>query len=241
LNKKLEDTIRKYLSKKGQISKQKLAKAISRDFPSWSEATIDIRISQLKKQGIIRNPSKGIYSLGTKTSYKPEPSRNLKKLYNRLRKEFPFATFCVWDTNWISEFMRHQSFKHYLVLEAEKEVMESAFNLLTQSSKNVFLEPQEEIYTRYISNLDESIIIKKLVSESPVENINGITVPTLEKLLVDMLIDKDLFAAQQGEIEFIFRMALEKYEINKLQMKRYAKRRNRDNEVTKILNSILVK
>jgi hypothetical protein len=137
--------------------------------------------------------------------------------------------------------MRHQSFKHYLVLEAEKEVMESAFNLLTQSSKNVFLEPQEEIYTRYISNLDESIIIKKLVSESPVENINGITVPTLEKLLVDMLIDKDLFAAQQGEIEFIFRMALEKYEINKLQMKRYAKRRNRDNEVTKILNSILVK
>ncbi len=137
--------------------------------------------------------------------------------------------------------MLHQPFKQYSVIEVEKEAAEQVFNYLNENYKNVFLNPDNEIFELYISSLDEIIIVKNLISESPFEKINKINIPTLEKLLVDMLIDKELFAAQQGEIEFIFKTAFSKYALNKLQMKRYAMRRNREKKIENIINISLAK
>ena len=56
-----------------------------------------------------------------------------------------------------------------------------------------------------------------------------------------MLIDKELFAAQQGELGFIFKSAFDKYDINEAKMKRYAARRNRETELERIMNISLAK
>lgn len=45
-----------------------------------------------------------------------------------------------------------------------------------------------------------------------------------------MIIDKDLFATQQGELDFIFNTTFKKYPVNIAKMKRYAMRRNREQE-----------
>lgn len=81
------------------------------------------------------------------------------------------------------------------------------------------------------------IILKHLISEAPLQEIKKITIPTIEKLLVDITIDLKAYAAQQSEIKFIYENAFAKYEINKNKMKRYAYRRNRDNEVSSGLKS----
>jgi hypothetical protein len=60
-------------------------------------------------------------------------------------------------------------------------------------------------------------------------------------MLVDIIIDKEFFAAQQGELNFIYKTAFNKYNINKLKMKRYAARRNRETEVEKMINISLAK
>ena len=239
LNKKLKSHTNHYFKEKKELTKKELAEAISSDFPHWSQATINIRISQLKKEGVIKSPSRGVYIVGTKNSYQPHLAPILKKLHNKLLKEFPFATFCVWDTKWLHEFMRHQPFRHYLVVEVEKEVAESAFNSISTLSNKVFLDPDEYMFARYISNFDEPIIVKKLISEAPVEKLEKVTIPALEKLLIDMLTDENLFAAQQGEIDFIYHLAFEKYTLNKQKMKRYAERRNRASEFNKLLSKTL--
>jgi hypothetical protein len=239
LNNRLIELIPDYFESRPTLSKEELADAIREDFPNWSDATINVRISELKKKDIVQNPSRGLYTIRQKASYVPEISSKLKRLYNSLNKDLPYATFCVWDSKWLNEFMRHQPFHYYTVTEVEKEVMESAFHALSGSYTGVFLDPDKEVFERYISKTENPVIIKQMVSESPTCTIKLVEVPKIEKLLVDMLIDTDLYGAQQNEIDFIYKSVLDKYCVNQVMMKRYAHRRNRENELTEILGKTL--
>jgi hypothetical protein len=73
-----------------------------------------------------------------------------------------------------------------------------------------------------------------MVSESPLIEKDKISIPALEKLLVDMLIDTALFSAQQNEKEFIMRSAMKNITLNELKMRRYAIRRNREKEMIEL-------
>jgi len=239
VTKTIENTIQSYFKSINQISRVKLGNLIKEDFPELSEGTITVYLSKLKKAGIINNPERGMYSITDKQIFNPEINQNLKKIYNKIHKEFPFIDMCVWNTKWLNDLMRHQPFKNYTIIEVEKEAEEQIFNAISEWNKNVYFNPNEEILERYISsNSEEVTIVKNLVTEAPTTKNNKIRIPTLEKLLVDIIIDKELFAAQQGEIEFIYQSAFKKYAINTAKMKRYAIRRNRETELEKIINKI---
>lgn len=229
--------IKQAFAQKDIFTKDELEVYLRRHFPNAAEKTISWRIHDLKSKGIVRHVSRGIYSLVTKKDFKPEISNSLKRINNKIRKEFPFIKFCVWESKWFNEFMVHQLFKNYLVIETEKDVMESIFNSLTDFSKKVFLDPDQEIFERYIANFNDAIIIKPLVSEAPlnIDEQQGIYLASLEKLLVDSLIDTDLFASQQNELEYIYLTVLNRYNINVNKLNRYARRRNQQTELTKYL------
>ena len=127
------------------------------------------------------------------------------------------------------------------MIEVDKEAEEQVFNIVSEWTKNVYFNPNEEIFERYISVITEEVtIVKNLVTESPTIKKNKIEIPALEKLLVDIIIDKDLFAAQQGELDFIYKSAFNKYDINKAKMKRYAVRRNKERELDRMINSNII-
>lgn len=237
----LEKHIGSYFKENERLSKQKLVGSIKRDFPMWSDNTINMYLSKLKKEGIINAPSRGIYEMDSNFPFQPKISHSLKRVFNKVKREFPYITFCIWDTVWLNDFMRHQPFKHYVVIEVEKDASESVFTFLTEINKNVFFNPDEEIFDRYIHNQNEVLIVKNMVSESPLVEKDKIVIPELEKLLVDMLIDTSLFSAQQNEKEFIMRSVMEKYTLNELKMRRYAVRRNREREIDELLHISLAK
>lgn len=237
----IKDKIQSYINEQSTISKDKLVKCIVLDFPELKKSTINVYLSRLKKEGVIKNPARGIYALKEKKAYSPIIDSNLKRLYNKVKKEYPFVDFCIWDTKWLNEFMRHQPFKFYTVIELDKDVTESVFYALKEQGKQVYIEPDAETFNLYINSSEDVIILKHLISEAPLQEIDKITVPTLEKLLVDMTIDTKVYAAQQGEIKSIYLNVFEKYEVNKNKMKRYAYRRNRENEVEKLTNLTLAK
>ena len=237
----LKDKIQSYFNGQSTILKEKLVAYILLDFPDLKESTVNVYLSRLKKEGLIKNPSRGVYTLQGKKTYNPVVDDILKRLHNKIKKEYPFAEFCIWNTKWLNEFMRHQPFKFYTVIELEKDVTESVFYTLKELGKQVFIEPDMETFDLYISNSEDVIILKHLISEAPLDVIDKITIPTLEKLLVDMTIDTKVYAAQQSEITNIYATAFGKYEVNKNKMKRYANRRNRENEVENLTNLTLAK
>ncbi|MDY4998619.1 MAG: DUF6577 family protein, partial [Bacteroidaceae bacterium] len=62
-------------------------------------------------------------------------------------------------------------------------------------------------------------------TEAPLQTMEGVTVPTLEKLLVDINKDPDFSYLQGAEAERIMANAKALYIINATRLRRYAKRR----------------
>ena len=95
--------------------------------PNIKEATVNWRIYSLVQSGILSRVGRGKYLIGNKKNYKPEISPKLKQLNNKLKRQFPFLDFCLWSTVLFNEFMLHQPGKFYLIVEVEKDAMESVF------------------------------------------------------------------------------------------------------------------
>ena len=138
--------------------------------------------------------------------------------------------------------MRHQPGKFITIIEVEKEVMQSVFNLLQNSHQHVFISPSQEIINNYLYNSKLPIVIEKLISEAPTQKIKNLETTTIEKILVDLLSDTDLFSAFQGrELYNIYEIAFARYYINISKMKRYAKRRSKFKKLEDILSQTKIR
>ena len=165
----------------------------------------------------------------------------MKSIYKKLKKEFPYLKTCIWNTSILNEFMVHQPGRFYLIVEVEKEATLSVFYFLKEFYQPIFFEPTNDILNKYLPIDKEAIIIKPLVSESSVQNTNGVDTVSIEKLLVDILCDKVVFSAHQGaEMRTIFNEAFAKYSVNQDRMLRYASRRGKKESFQEYLNTIQI-
>jgi hypothetical protein len=124
-------------------------------------------------------------------------------------------------------------------VETERDAINSVFDFLNENSeKRVFLCPNSDDYSRYIVG-KEAIIVRNLVSEAPVQTLENITVPTIEKILVDVMGDVDFEFMQGAELHRFYQNVLERCVFNQKKLLRYASRRNRKKEVEQLLNETL--
>ncbi len=207
--------------------------------PDVKETTVNWRIHNLVRNGILTRIGYGKYIIGKRKKYAPEISPGLKVLNNRLKKQFPFLDYCLWSTSLFNEFMLHQPARFYRIVEVEKDAAESVFYFMKEKKYSVFLTPSKELLSRYIPDEKETWIVKPLVTEAPVQQISRIPTTTLEKLLVDLFCDVLLFDAQQGsESDRILQEAMAKYAVNTDKMLRYAGRRGKRKELEKHIGSM---
>ena len=205
--------------------------------PEVKKTTVNWRIYNLVQEGIMNRVGRGKFSLGNSDAYIPDISNKLKSVYKKMKSDFPFLTVCLWSTSVLNEFMLHQPGRYYELMEVDKDAMESVFYYLKDRNYSVFMEPSEQLIRRYMIDEKEPWIVKSLVSEAPIQLINGFPTVTIEKLLVDIFCDPVIFNAQQGsEMNQIFNEAFEKYSISENKMLRYASRRRKKKEFDNYLN-----
>ncbi len=202
-----------------------------------NKSTVNWRIYTLVKEGVLTRIGRGQFALGKTDAYIPELSSKQSAVYKKIKADFPFLNVCLWNTRVLNEFMLHQPGRYYQLIEVEKDALESVFFYLKDKNYSVFLEPSEQLIRRYIIDKKESWIVKTLVTEAPIQIVEGIPTVTIEKLLVDIFCDPVIFNAQQGtEMNRIFLEAFEKYIINESTMLRYASRRRKKKELDLFLN-----
>lgn len=189
--------------------------------------------------GMLYRIGRGKFQLGQGRSYLPEISPKLKSIYTKLKKEFPYLRICIWNTSALNEFMLHQSGNFYILIEVEKEAVQSIFYFLKEANYSVFIEPTNDILDKYLPAHKDSLIITSLITEAPIQTINGMNTVSLEKMLVDIFCDEIIFSAQQGtEMRTIFKEAFAKYTINENRMLRYSDRRGKKEAFKEYMNSI---
>jgi len=207
--------------------------------PLIKVTTVNWRVHHLVQSGVLSRVGRGKFIIGEGRNFVPLISSKIKRLYSTLHKQFPYLQLCIWNTSVLNELMQHQPGRFHILIEVEKDAMESVFFSVKENSSNVFLDPSAEILSRYASGQKETIIVKSLVSEAPMQNIQGVNTITIEKMLVDVFCDDTIFAAQQGgEMQHIFTNAFNRYTIHESRMLRYADRRAKKESFDNYLNKV---
>lgn len=192
------------------------------------------------KKGIIERVGKGIFKIGENKFYKPNLDSKTKSVFKKILENFPYLGVCIWNISTLNEFSQHISNNSLIIIEVEKEVSESVFLFLKEQSPNVFINPNSLTLEHYVFSAPNPIVIKNFLSESPVQKVSQYTTITIEKLLVDIYCDKDLFSYYQGrELQTIFRNAFEKYTVNTTKLLRYASRRGKKKQLNQIVIQII--
>jgi len=209
--------------------------------PDLKEGTFGWRIYDLKNKNIIKSIQRGYYTISYKAKYKPEISEELLKLAKVISERFEDVKYCLWDTDWINEFSQHQSIKKLTIIEIEKDFVESLYYELKDSFQfDIYLNPDKKAIDFYISESQNPVIIKKLITRSPIskrtEKRIKFYTPLLEKILVDLFTENKLFYFYQGaELMHVFENALKNYTLNYTKLFSYAKRRDREQDIKQFM------
>jgi hypothetical protein len=225
------------------VSKQDLMRFFKEAEPDLKDSTLRWRIYHLKENGILFPVKKGVYSLNQKEIFNPEISTRIKEIQSTYVYNFsPAIRSVIWSTEWLHEFMVQQPTNNLIVIETEKYWMESLFQLLQDTWRNTYLNPNVDVIRNYVLGQKEAIIVKPIVTRSPTLGMEyELELPRLEKILVDVFCDKDLFLSYQGsELENIFRGAWKKYALNLSVLLNYSERRQRSGSIRTFLKNLSI-
>ncbi|MCG2587772.1 DUF6577 family protein [Rhodohalobacter sulfatireducens] len=203
------------------------------------KSTINWRVYELVQKGVLTRIGKGVFKFGESQNFTPKIDHHLKSIFKSIDKDLPYAEVCVWDTSFLNHLMLHQPSNFNTIVETERDVTSSVFNLLRSKKFQVYLNPGKEIIQNYLYDQEHTIIVKTLISESPLQKIENVTTVTIEKILVDLFCDTELYEPYQGvERKRIFQEAFNQYSINEKTLLRYADRRKRKEKLKNYLTNL---
>lgn len=191
-----------------------------------------IKTSKIEHVG--RNKYRKIIEVANTARYENQYSENAQIVVSIMQKEFPLVECRIWEFSWLNEFINHQLGRNYIFLEVEKDGCEFVFDrIMTEFEGKVLFRPDQNQILRYGTN--DTIIIDRLISEAPRGKKETYNL-TMEKLIVDLFANKRLrsmlsLVDYPDALEAIF----DRYEVDQVKMFRYARRRNKDQELRDFL------
>ena len=212
--------------------------AFYRQFDSnLKDSTFRWRIHQLRAKNIITPVSNVLFTLNSKPDFKPNIGEFQKKLANKIEKQFPGLKYTIWSTKSIQEFLLHLTPKFITILQVEIDALEPVYAFLKNLNiGTVYFQPNKKEIERYVFESEQSIILQSLISKSPTQKIGKTVTIKLEKMIVDIYCEKDLFISFQGsELVHIINTAHERYSINFTTLFHYARRRGKEAELKQFL------
>lgn len=233
----IENRLIEEFNKRESFSREELFEFFRSFEPNLKEGTFGWRIYDLKNKTIIKSIKRGLYTISYKPKYKPVLSSELIKLTKKIMDKFRNVKYCIWETDWLNEFLQHQTSKRIIIIEIEKDFVESLYYYLKDTFKHdLYINPNNEIIDFYISESDYPVVIKKLITRSPIEkrteNKLKISTPLIEKILVDLFAGEKFFHFYQGsQLINIYENAIKHYTINFTKLYSYARRREREQEI----------
>jgi hypothetical protein len=230
---RINDIIFRFKSEES-FSTQQLYAFYLEEEPALNEGTFRWRTYHLKRQGIIRSVKRGLYVLESRKVFEPIISGKLTRVFNLIKRQLPYTDILVWEAEWLHAFMIHQPVSSMLIVEVEKEAIHTVFELLREKRLDVYIYSRKVDNDYYLSS--NSIIIKPFLREAPEMKINKIVVPKIEKILVDLFVEKGLMVSYQGqELINIYNNVFKQFSVNTTTLLRYARHRNIKERITEFL------
>lgn len=202
-----------------------------------SDSAILWHLKKLIKENRLSRMSRGLYGNSSVKEFAPSIHNDVKRLYLALKKAFPLIDVVIYSGNDISALQHHISANNTIYVEVSKEATEAVFHYLADRRIKVYHKPSADFMYDYVDLAEKSVIVKPLITEAPVKIIDGVCMPMLEKILVDINADSDFYYLQNNEAFYIMENAKSLYSVNIPKMLRYASRRGIRNKMQTILQN----
>lgn len=212
--------------------------AFYREFdPELSNSTFRWRIHQLKANRVITPITRNLFSFGCKPVFKPDLTEFEKKTARKIEAQFSDMKYAIWTTRSVNEFSIHMSARFITILQVETDALEPVYAFLKkQNVGTVYFQPDEKEIERYIFESEKSIVLQSLITKAPTQYTGKVATITIEKMIVDLFCEKDLFISFQGsELIHILNTAYDRYSINFTTMFHYARRRGKEIDLRQYL------
>lgn len=209
--------------------------ALQKEKPGIGRSTIYALLKKKSDSGEIFRVSKGRFVRTSNNDYSYELSDTGKNVAALIQENYPLVDFQIWELYQMNEFVNHQLSKNTIFVDVEHMLDESIFDLLFNQYPHVLFHPGIEEYYRYAG--EETIIVRKMISESP-SPYGQYRQASLEKILTDLFargITGSILS--RSEYQAIFEDSFEKYNINKAKLFRYARRRGIDKNIADFIRS----
>ena len=212
-------------------------------YPNGSVRSIDTTLRQMVAAGMLERTGFGQFRLSpnVKPPYVTIVNPEMKTLYSGIRQKYPYAELCIWHARELSSFMQHIPSIDILILETDRSAADAVYEDVRElaAGRTVLLRPTEKECRLYASGTP-SLLVKDLISESPVIRVDGVITASLEKILVDATIAPEFEFARGSELYTIFENADQMYHIGKKTLLRYAARRGKKEEIEKLIESTML-
>lgn len=202
-----------------------------RAMPGTPEQTVVTRIHALEKKGTIRLTGRGEYARGAKMVYRAEISDWMRKV-SGICDGLVGVDYCLSGKRPGPGKMPYDG---NLLLEVHKEHIAEAMALLRESGQKAL--PYRDALP-ILEQLEGFVIVRPMVSGSVVLNMEGVPVPSLEKMLVDLVADSGRLFIAPDAIQKNFQRAFEVYAVNRSRLMRYAGRRNVQKAVSEHIDAL---
>ena len=206
---RLEDIILFYTSKDSDIKK----------------ITIQWRVTRLLELGVIQRIGRGKYAMGKYQKFIPYPTLQTKKIHRLLISEFPEAKFCLWSTEWIKSYLPDLDVQITFVEGIGIQSSQFFMYLWEQKDGVVFYGLPTKTSKKFSKNI---VVVRKMISGSPLVESNEIVYPHLEKMIVDLYCDwTKIYTYKNPTFYKFFKKLHSNFSINESKLLRYADRRKR--------------
>jgi hypothetical protein len=226
----IRSSIQHFLSGKKYFTVKAVRKHLVKRSLKFKDQTLRQYLYDLKVKGAIHDAGYGWYSTITE-DFRLDTSP-LTELVNLLTKKYPLLSFSCWSTAQIQGYSHHMPTRFVSLLYVDLDEVMSLFEFLREENINVFANPGKAETERQFTVRDRTVVIRPLVTEGPVTGHYA----TIEKLLVDLFVEKDRLMLMDGaEYQRVAHNLLGSARINMAQMLRYARRREMRQSLTATL------
>ena len=225
--------ITKFAALHSAFSLPELMKAASDN--GFTPTTVNWTIREMARDGRLSRIGRGIYTAKGNQEFEYGVDDALKKLSSTISEEYPSIGKCLYKGDIIAPLLHHLSHNALTYIEVERPLTEILFHRMKDEGHRVYLKPTWELLQDYADLSSEGIIIKPLVSGSPLSTMDGVPVPTLEKMIVDTICDEDFSYLRGGEWEYMLENAFGTFSVNISRLLRYAGRRGKEEEISEAI------
>ncbi len=244
--------ITNYFGEDSVVETEKFRNFILHELDNKKSNNLYFYLHDISYNNIAYSLTRNKVKISSRQYYKNRLSKELVKISKVLIPIIYDFNYCLWDTSNLFEHMNHQLFSKYIFLDVEEDVIENILVELQGLGYNVLLKPNKLNRDLYLK--DNVIVLNKLIKNAPVRykkrrttlgannfywKNKKIAYPKIEKIMVDLFKFNYSIFDYEGELKTIFKSILKKYQVNFTTLLRYAKNRNKKEQITQYIESII--